>query len=256
MPEQVTPFDKFKGWLDAEIAHLESIELTSFGDGSLASLAKARREIEYFERGGNPTRLIMQSLDRQAQEVPRQALEPVGEEPDFDSTVAVHGFPDVDGDWVKLDEARSVYRALEEKLEYAELSWKGRWEEADKLRAEIAERQPEDERESTEEETSGVDLIAVERRRQTQAEGWTPDHDDEHQHRELVAAAVAYASYAGQNHWRPGEQPPGWPWGTSWWKPSGEQVRDLVKAGALIAAEIDRLQRATQSEQSHTEEGK
>jgi hypothetical protein len=58
------------------------------------------------------------------------------------------------------------------------------------------------------------------------------------------AAAVVYAKFAGQDHWKPGEQPPGWPWGTSWFKPSGDDIRDLVKAGALIAAEIDRLQRA------------
>jgi len=34
-----------------------------------------------------------------------------------------------------------------------------------------------------------------------------------------------------------------WPWGKEWWKPS-DRRRDLVKAGALIAAEIDRLDRA------------
>jgi hypothetical protein len=34
-----------------------------------------------------------------------------------------------------------------------------------------------------------------------------------------------------------------WPWDPSWWKPSPDPIRNLVKAGALIAAEIDRLQR-------------
>lgn len=34
-----------------------------------------------------------------------------------------------------------------------------------------------------------------------------------------------------------------WPWERKWWKPSQDQVRNLVKAAALIAAEIDRLQR-------------
>jgi len=34
-----------------------------------------------------------------------------------------------------------------------------------------------------------------------------------------------------------------WPWGSEWWKPSKDPIRDLVKAGALIAAEIDRLQK-------------
>jgi hypothetical protein len=35
-----------------------------------------------------------------------------------------------------------------------------------------------------------------------------------------------------------------WPWSKKWWKPSSDPIRNLVKAGALIAAEIDRLQRA------------
>ena len=44
-----------------------------------------------------------------------------------------------------------------------------------------------------------------------------------------------------------------WPWEFAWWKPAVKtrserkaresRIRELVKAGALIAAEIDRLQR-------------
>ncbi len=34
-----------------------------------------------------------------------------------------------------------------------------------------------------------------------------------------------------------------WPWDEEWWKPDNDAVRNLAKAGALIAAEIDRLQR-------------
>ena len=36
--------------------------------------------------------------------------------------------------------------------------------------------------------------------------------------------------------------PDDWPWSDKWWKPK-DKIRDLVRAGALIAAEIDRLQR-------------
>ena len=36
-----------------------------------------------------------------------------------------------------------------------------------------------------------------------------------------------------------------WPWRNEDWKPSNDRVVNLVKAGALIAAEIDRLERAT-----------
>lgn len=84
----------------------------------------------------------------------------------------------------------------------------------------------------------GVELIAAERKRQVEQEGWTPAHDDEHAHGELADAAVCYALARGSE-----SGAAGWPWEPSWWKPSGDAVRDLTKAGALIAAEIDRLQR-------------
>lgn len=89
----------------------------------------------------------------------------------------------------------------------------------------------------------GAELIADERRRQIDAEGWTPEHDDAHKHGELVEAAECYSYAARTGTLHP---PRGWPWEPSWWKPTGNPVRDLVKAGALIAAEIDRLQREQQ----------
>jgi hypothetical protein len=37
-----------------------------------------------------------------------------------------------------------------------------------------------------------------------------------------------------------------WPWEASWWKPSQtDRIKELAKAGALIAAEIDRLKNAS-----------
>ena len=96
----------------------------------------------------------------------------------------------------------------------------------------------------------GAELIAAERQRQIKDEGWTPEHDDEHDMGEMAAAAMCYASLvidkdishimetdSGQfaREW--------WPWDMEWWKPSKDPIRNLVKAGALIAAEIDRLQR-------------
>jgi hypothetical protein len=94
----------------------------------------------------------------------------------------------------------------------------------------------------------GIALIAAERRRQIEDEGWTPEHDDEHDNHELSEAAACYAlgvpaAVSPAN----GARVPLWPWDESWWKP-GDRVRDLVKAGALIAAEIDRLQRAAAKE--------
>jgi hypothetical protein len=103
-------------------------------------------------------------------------------------------------------------------------------------------------REEGEVMSDGVYLIAEERSRQIAAEGWTADHDDDHCSGELVAAAICYASALGAKT----QCPRFWPWDASWWKPRDE-IRNLVKAGALISAEIDRLQRAAEKEQADAE---
>lgn len=99
-----------------------------------------------------------------------------------------------------------------------------------------------------EEQRDGVSLIAAERARQVSVEGWTPKHDDSHLDAEMIEAARGYLSAAflaeRGRRWV-GDPPPLWPWNQSWWKPSIDPVRNLVKAGALIAAEIDRLQRVS-----------
>lgn len=85
-----------------------------------------------------------------------------------------------------------------------------------------------------------VSLIAAERKRQVEVEGWKPEHDDSHTSGELAIAAACYASVGNSRlailaHW---------PWDLHWWKPTAEnRIRELEKAGALIAAEIDRLRR-------------
>src|SRR6056297_610244 len=99
---------------------------------------------------------------------------------------------------------------------------------------------------------TGIKLIAEERERQISKEGWTPEHDDTHTQSELAMAAVCYAKpdwNRGMND--AGDAPLGWPWAGEWWKPlvsfgqysEDSRIRELQKAGALIAAEIDRLQR-------------
>lgn len=95
--------------------------------------------------------------------------------------------------------------------------------------------------------SSGVEAIALERRRQIDVEGWSSEHDDTHKEHQLAAAAASYAWAVvepDEEGWRP---PYGWPWAGHWWKPTGKRQM-LVKAGALIAAEIDRLDRATSRE--------
>lgn len=87
--------------------------------------------------------------------------------------------------------------------------------------------------------------IASERQRQIEGEGWTPEHDgDEHQGGELGRAAISYilgVAYIQEPKRSTSGWP--WPWSLKWWKPSDKR-RNLVKAGALIVAEIERLDRA------------
>lgn len=82
--------------------------------------------------------------------------------------------------------------------------------------------------------------VLGERLRQVTAEGWTPAHDDEHEIGELARAAACYAANA--TGYRLQSRINIWPWDREWWKPSTPR-RDLIKAGALILAEIERLDR-------------
>jgi len=95
---------------------------------------------------------------------------------------------------------------------------------------------------------SGIELIAAERRRQVEVEGWTEAHDAAHTFAQLADAAACYALAAADvvqgrkieciRHFVPSQ----WPWMNELWKPSADPIDSLVKAGALIAAELDRLQ--------------
>lgn len=90
--------------------------------------------------------------------------------------------------------------------------------------------------------------VQAERRRQVEAEGWTPKHDDEHADGQMAQAAGCYALHAGGigTDWPDGRQNGSalfWPWDKDSWKPTTPR-RDLVKACALALAEIERLDRA------------
>jgi hypothetical protein len=99
---------------------------------------------------------------------------------------------------------------------------------------------------------TAIELLAAERERQVRVEGFDQSHDDNNWN--MAAAAAAYAQHA----WLSDETrdniiedkrfPEHWPWPAGWWKPTvgnepQHRIRDLVKAGALIVAEIERLQR-------------
>lgn len=97
---------------------------------------------------------------------------------------------------------------------------------------------------------TGAEMIAMERRRQVEEESYAPEADALYWHDGALArAAVSYA-LPEEDRWTHGVNatPAYWPWGAKFWKPTpGNRIRELVKAGALLAAEIDRLQSASRS---------
>lgn len=108
-----------------------------------------------------------------------------------------------------------------------------------------ARRQLEAARPQMDRSSAVTDEILLERLRQVSAEGWTPDHDDRHDDESLIQAAAAYCLMAAE---LPQSAMGVWPYG--WdrkWLKSTDPRRDLVKAGALIVAEIERLDRAAQT---------
>lgn len=82
--------------------------------------------------------------------------------------------------------------------------------------------------------------IFTERDRQITEEGWTPEHDDTYTGGELANAAGCYSLHAYD---RVSKAPIYWPFPSEWWKPSNPR-RSLIKAGALIIAELERMYRA------------
>lgn len=96
---------------------------------------------------------------------------------------------------------------------------------------------------------TGIDIIAEERERQKTIERWSDAHDDSHTAGEIAQAAACYAAPAHQRRTTflfsiQRSIPMTWPWDAEYWKPTpDDRIRELAKAGALIAAEIDRIQR-------------
>ncbi|MCO3773805.1 hypothetical protein QOU27_29885 [Pseudomonas aeruginosa] len=91
--------------------------------------------------------------------------------------------------------------------------------------------------------------VQAERRRQVTAEGWTPEHDDEHACDEIAAFACFYAMPPAARDWDASSTGYGDTLGEAilpeGWEPkTGDRRRELVKAGGLILAEIERLDRA------------
>jgi hypothetical protein len=165
-----------------------------------------------------------------------------------------------DGKRVLLEEAARFeqFFSLSDMLDVAYIT--------DSLRVAAGDQPVHDTRAIAHQPTQAARDVLEERRRQVEAEGWTPAHDDAHDDASMARAAACYALPApmllleerpqaydkslGRGEtpvWAHAQfnVPTMWPrsWRPSWWKPK-DRRRDLVRAGALILAEIERLDRA------------
>lgn len=138
---------------------------------------------------------------------------------------------------------------------------------------------------------TGVELIAEERKRQIEVEGWNNPHDEDHNTMQLSGAAGCYVANAinkayegepftkkkrarfqynfdpelnflvnngdrGDRQVSKGGWNDGWPWDVEWDKRKKHDMRrSLVIAGALIAAELDRLNSIDTDERSVSRDG-
>ena len=77
---------------------------------------------------------------------------------------------------------------------------------------------------------TGAELIADERKRQIEVLGWSANHDLRYEDGQLLDAAYNFLIGRAQHAWtsrKRGDTP--------------DKIRELTKAGAMIAAELDRL---------------
>jgi hypothetical protein len=95
--------------------------------------------------------------------------------------------------------------------------------------------------------TTARDLVDAERNRQQTALGYTAEHDDAHIDGEIGRMGACYADAASAQLEGSsladeyGEEPhPFWPVSEEAWRPSDNPLRNLVKAAALLEAEIDK----------------
>ncbi|WP_240921577.1 hypothetical protein [Acinetobacter sp. SA01] len=103
-------------------------------------------------------------------------------------------------------------------------------------------------------ECSAIKDVIGERQRQISHEFYSTEHDDEYKSNELLRAAVCYAENVLSRGWvhrsspnsgiyQSEEAPDFWPWDLDFWKPKSPR-KDLVRAAALLIAEIERIDRA------------
>ncbi|WP_143393234.1 hypothetical protein [Fimbriiglobus ruber] len=141
--------------------------------------------------------------------------QPVDCRKEFEKWAHAHGYFDC-GHW---DESKQRYAGME--LRAAWHAWQARGEPKREL------------------SKAAYDVVA-ERNRQITSEGWSLAHDDKYDAGELINAAIAYVGQL--NHHNPVWWKQYWPWNMDWYKPKNRR-RDVIKAAALLVAEIERIDR-------------
>lgn len=115
--------------------------------------------------------------------------------------------------------------------------------------------------------TAAAHDVLAERQRQIEQKGWKPELDDRYTDYSLARAAATYVVAAAADHADrvvmdnhglcttvPSQISDLWPssWAAEWLKPKSRR-KDLIRAGALVLAEIERLDRAAQLDGSEGE---
>ncbi|MGR6845184.1 hypothetical protein [Acinetobacter baumannii] len=105
--------------------------------------------------------------------------------------------------------------------------------------------------------SQAVKDVLNERERQIQIKGWTNEHDDVYSKNGLSRAAVSDPSNVIHRGWtflakpfwlyQSEDAPEYWPLDDCYWKPKSPR-QDLVRAAALLTAEIDRRDREVKAE--------
>jgi len=99
-----------------------------------------------------------------------------------------------------------------------------------------------------------LELVEEERHRQISEKGWTADHDDTHTNGELSRAAACYVGVTYATEERSKTYKNYWPWNIQSYKPSNDPKRNLIKAAALILADLERLLRKEKEHEYHCNE--
>lgn len=238
------------------------IEETHIADIHIAGQAPYRQKLltALDERDALLREALLREAAQPEQITPKQLVRLVSDNPDVQFSVKPIPKPTGDwrasaSEWLKLmaDEQESLSACYPGHA--AAYDW---WVQKPQMLRVLAEQvltsklnaSPADEelRRDAEQTAAARDVLA-ERQRQISSEGWTPEHDDHHNCGELSLAAANYAAvsgYAFKHDTQADDMHPSvsWPWDGYWWKPSVDPRRNLVKAGALILAEIERLDRA------------